>query len=53
MAHHSKNLLGLKRVFDMPATCYAHGTLNSSRGLIRCPDLAGIGEDRIVDELAS
>ena len=52
-AQHSKNLLGLKRFFEIPAKCYAHGSLNSSRGLIRCPDLAGVDEEEIVLELAS
>ena len=51
-AQHFKNLLGFKRFFDIPAKCYAHGSLNTSRGLIRCPDLSGVDEEEIVQELA-
>ena len=50
---HSKNLLALKRFFDLPAKCTAHGALNSSRGVIRCPDLAGVDEEEIVTELST
>ena len=50
---HSKNLLNIKRFFDIPAKCTPHGSLNSSRGIIRCPDLAGVKEDEIVDELST
>ena len=50
---HSKNLLCMKRFFDIPSKCTAHGTLNSSRGIIRCPDLAGVDEAEIVTELST
>ena len=50
---HSKNLLALKRFFDLPAKCTTHGALNSSRGVIRCPDLAGVDEEEIVTELST
>ena len=52
-AQHSINLLGLKRFFEIPVKSYARGSLNSSRGLIRCPDLSGVDEEEIVKELAS
>ena len=52
-AQHSTNLSGLKRFFEIPGKCYAHGSLKSSRGLIRCPDLSGVDEEEIVQELAS
>ena len=51
-AQYSKNLLGLKRFFQMPSKCTAHNTLNSSTGILRCPDLAGVDEEEIVSELA-
>ena len=50
---HSKNLLGLKNFFNIPAKCSAHSSLNSSRGIIRCPDLAGVEESEIVFELSN
>ena len=52
-AKHAENLLKLSRFFDIPAKCYPHGSLNISRGIIRCPDLAGVSEEEIVSNLAS
>ena len=43
----------MKRFFDIPSKCTAHGTLNSSRGIIRCPDLACVDEAEIVTELST
>ena len=50
---HSKNLLALKKFYNISAKCSVHGSLNSSRGIIRCPDLAGVQEEEIVSELSS
>ena len=51
-AKHAENLLKLTRFFDIPAKCYPHTSLNTSRGIIRCPDLAGVSEEEIVLNLA-
>ena len=50
---HSKNLLGLKHFFKITAKCSVHSSFNSSRGIIRCPDLAGVEESEIVFELSN
>ena len=52
-AKHAENLLKLFSFFDIPAKCYPHCSLNRSRGIIRCPDLAGVSEEEIVCNLAS
>ena len=49
---HADNLLKLKTFFNIPAKCSAHNTLNTSKGIIRCPDLAGVSEEEIASELA-
>jgi len=50
-ASHSNNLLNTTSFFGHPCKCFAHNSLNTSRGVIRCPDLAGVSETEIVDEL--
>ena len=47
-----KSLLRLKQFFSIPAQCKPHTSLNTSRGIIRCPDLAGVSIDDIIDGLA-
>ena len=49
---HADNLLKLKTFFNISAKCSAHNTLNTSKGIIRCPDLAGVSEEEIASELA-
>ncbi|XP_053382754.1 uncharacterized protein LOC128549641 [Mercenaria mercenaria] len=49
---HARNLLDLTSFFNRPCKCIAHRTLNSSRGVIRCPDLAGVSGTEIVQGLA-
>ena len=44
---HADNLMKLSRFFEIPAKCYPHTSLNTSRGIIRCPDLAGVTEEEI------
>ena len=44
--------LKLNHFFQIPAKCSPHISLNTSRGIIRCPDLAGVTEVEIVQELA-
>ena len=50
---HAENLLKMTRFFEIPCKCYPHTSLNTSRGIIRCPDLAGVTEEEIVSNLAS
>ena len=50
---HAENLLKINRFHLTPAKCTPHGSLNKSRGIIRCPDLAGVSVDEIVAELSS
>ena len=52
-AKHAENLLKLSRFFEIPCKCYPHTSLNISRGIIRCLDLAGVSEEEIVLNLAS
>ena len=52
-AKHAKNLLKLTRFFEIPSKCYPHTSLNTSKGIIRCLDLAGVTEEEIVANLAS
>ena len=49
---HAENLLKISIFFQIPAKCSPHTSLNTSRGIIRCPDLAGVSEEEIVQELA-
>ena len=47
----AQNLLRTNRFIDRPVRVSVHKTLNSSRGVIRCRDLAGMSEVDIRDEL--
>ena len=47
----AQNLLQTKRFVDRPVRVSVHKTLNSSRGVIRCRDLADMSEVEIRDEL--
>ena len=49
---HAENLLKLTHFFQIPAKCFPHVSLNTSRGIIRCPDLAGVSEEEIVHEIS-
>ena len=48
---HSRNLLAIKTFFGHPCECIPHRSLTSSRGVIRCPDLAGVSETEIIQGL--
>ena len=50
---YAKNLLKIEQFFHIKCKCYAHGSLNTSKGVIRCPDLAGVSETEIQRELKS
>ena len=47
----AQNLLRTNRFIDRPVRVLIHKTLNSSRGVIRCRDLADTSEVEIRDEL--
>ena len=47
----AQNLLRTNRFIDRPVTVSIHKTLNSSRAVIRCRDLADMSEVEIQDEL--
>ena len=47
----AQNLLWTNRFIDRPVKVSIHKTLNSSRGVIRCRDLADMSEVEIQDEL--
>ena len=47
----AENLLRCTKFYNISVTCSFHKTLNSSKGVIRCPDLAGVPESEIADEL--
>ena len=51
-AAHSRNLKTISSFFGHSCKVTAHRTLNSSRGVIRCPDLAGVSDTDIVQGLA-
>ena len=53
---HAENLMKIKQFFQIPAKCSPHGSLSTTRGIIRClppPDLAGVSEAEIVEELSN
>jgi len=52
-ASYSNNLLKITSFYNHACECVPHGSLNTSRGVIRCPDLAGVSEAEIVAELTS
>ena len=47
----AQNLLRTNRFIDRPVKVSVHKTLNSSRGVIRCRDLADMSEVEIRDEM--
>ena len=49
---HSKTLMKIKHFFNIPAKCVPHTSLNTSKGIIRCPDPSDISEEEIAMELA-
>ncbi len=45
----TENLKKIKTFFDIPASSFAHTTLNTSKGVIRCRDLAGVTDTDIIE----
>ena len=50
---HAENLLRTQKFHNLNVRVYPHSSLNSSRGVIRCPDLRGCSEQEILDEMKS
>ena len=50
---HAENLLRTQTFHNLNVCVYPHSSLNSSRGVIRCPDLRGCSEQEILDEMKS
>ena len=47
----AENLLRCNTFFNIKVLCTLHKTLNTSKGIIRCVELAGVPESEITDEL--
>ena len=50
---HAENLLRTQKFHNLNVRVYPHSSLNSSRGVIRCPDLRGCSEQEILDVMKS
>ena len=48
---HGENLLRTQTFHDLKVRVFPHSSLNSSRGVIRCPDLRGYSEQEILEEM--
>ena len=48
---HAENLLRTQTFHNLKVRVRPHSSLNSSRGVIRCPDLRGCSEKEILDEM--
>ncbi|KAJ8037613.1 hypothetical protein HOLleu_18472 [Holothuria leucospilota] len=49
----ANNLLKTKSLVDVPVQVTPHRSLNSSKGVIRCPDIKNCSDEEILDNLAS
>ena len=49
----TNQLLRTQTFHNLNVHVYLHSSLNSSRGVIRCPDLRGCSEQEILDEMKS
>ena len=50
---HAKNLLKATTLAQCPVKATAHKTLNSCRGVIRCPDIKNCSDEEILENLSS
>ena len=48
---HIEKLLRLNKFHDLKVTVSLHGSLNSCKGVVRCPDLQGVSEQEILEEM--
>ena len=50
---HSNNLQQCKMLAQVPVKCFPHKSLNTKKGVIRCPDLKFCTDEEVLDELSS
>ena len=50
---HITNLLATKKLFDLQVKISLHGSLNTSKGVIRCQDLGPCTDDEILENMKS
>ena len=48
---HIECLLHLKQFHDLKVTMSLHGSLNTYKGVVRCPDLQWVSEDEILENM--
>ena len=48
---HAENLLRTQKFHDLKVRVFPHSSLNSPRGVIRCPDLRGCSEQETLEEM--
>ena len=46
-----ENLLRLKTFHDLKVQVSLHASLNTCKGVVRCPDLKGVREEEILEEM--
>ena len=46
-----ESLLRLKKFHDLKVQVSLHGSLNTCKGVVRCPDLKGVSEQEILEEM--
>ncbi|MES9994112.1 MAG: hypothetical protein ABW098_19340 [Candidatus Thiodiazotropha sp.] len=46
-----ENLLRLEKFHDLHVKVSLHGSLNTSKGVVRCPDLRGVSEQEILENM--
>ncbi len=46
---HAENIQKIKTFHEIPVSCLAHSSLNTSKGVIRCRDLAGVSDNEIIE----
>ena len=46
-----ENLLRLKSFHNLKVQVSLHASLNTCKGVVRCPDLKGVSEEEILEEM--
>ena len=46
-----ETLLRLQKFHDLRVQVSLHGSLNTCKGVVRCPDLKGVSEQEILEEM--
>ena len=47
----TENLLRLQKLHDLRVQVSLHSSLNSCKGVVRCPDLKGVSEQEILEQM--